>query len=116
MKHEEYTIDASGRSLGRVVTEAAVILRGKNKPDFQPNQLPKNKVTVINIDKVRITGKKIEQKEYKSHSGYPGSLKSEKIKSVISKKGMAYLFEKTIKRMLPANRLRNEILKNLIVK
>ena len=116
MEHKTYTIDAKGRSLGRVASEVAAILRGKNSASFQPNKMPENKVVIENINEIKLTGKKMEQKVYKSHSGYPGSLKKTKVKRVIEKKGMKHVFEEAVTGMLPDNRLRKEMLKNLTIK
>lgn len=116
MEHKTYTIDAKGKSLGRVATEAIGILRGKNSADFQPHKLPETKVVIENINEIRITGKKLEQKEYKRHSGYPGSLKREKMGKVVEKKGMSHVLKEAVMGMLPPNKLRKQIMKNLTIK
>jgi large subunit ribosomal protein L13 len=112
----EYVIDAKDKALGRVASEAAVILRGKKEADFAPNRLPDIKVKIINIEKIKITDKKLKEKEYKSHSGYPGGLKTTPLKKILEKKGMEYVLKKAVMGMLPKNKLRDKIMmKNLII-
>ncbi|NOY35782.1 MAG: 50S ribosomal protein L13 [bacterium] len=112
----EIILDVKGKALGRAATEAAVILRGKNNTDFAPNRIPDIKLLVENIDKIKITGNKLKQKKYIRHSGYPGSLKTAAMEDVIDKKGTGYVFEKAVSGMLPKNKLRKQMLKNLIIK
>jgi large subunit ribosomal protein L13 len=112
---KEYTLDAKDKTLGRLASEAASILRGKREVDFAPNRLPAVKVKIINLDKIKISEKKIEQKYYKSHSGYPGGLKVTPMKKALEKKGIDYVFRKTVMGMLPKNKLRSKIIKNLII-
>ena len=83
---KEYTIDAKGRALGRVASEAAAILRGKNDAIFQENVAPDIKLIILNVEQIKLTGQKGKQKEYKSYSGYPGSLKLIPIARAIEKK------------------------------
>jgi len=111
-----YTIDANGKSLGRVASEAAAVLRGKNRSDFAPNRVSPVKVIVTNIDKIKITGKKLKQKKYTRHSTYPGSLKSFRMEEVIAKKGVSHIFKEAVYGMLPKNKLRSQMIKNLIIK
>jgi large subunit ribosomal protein L13 len=111
----EYIIDAKNKALGRVASEAAVILRGKKEVDFAPNRLPETKVKIINIAQIKIIDRKLKQKEYKSHSGYPGGLKTTPLERVLEKKGIAFVFIKTVTGMLPKNKLRNKMIKNLII-
>jgi len=108
------TLDATDKALGRLATETAVILRGKNMPDFAPNKAPSIKVKIINLDKLKLGESKVSQKKYRSHSGYPGGLKITAMKKAMEKKGMEYVFRKTVMGMLPKNKLRNKIIKNLI--
>jgi len=112
---KEYVLDAKGKSFGRLASEAAVILRGKKEVDFAPNRVPDLKVKIINIKEIKIDDKKIGQKYYKSHSGYPGGIKITPMKKALEKKGIDYIFRKTIMGMLPKNKLRNKIIKNLII-
>ena len=97
-------VDAKDRPLGRVATEAAYILRGKHKPTFTPHVDCGDYVVVINADKVVLTGKKLTDKKYYHHSGYPGGLTEEVYKDLLAKRP-AFVLEKAIKGMLPKNRL-----------
>jgi len=110
-----YTIDAKNRALGRVASEAAIILRGKNQPSFERNIAPKVKVSIINASKIRISQKKMKTEVYRHYSGYPGGLKEETMQSLATRRGYAALFEKAIEGMLPANRLRKIMMKNLSI-
>ena len=112
MKHE---IDGTNESLGRLASKIAQILRGKTSPKFQPNILPNEKVFVENADKIRFTGRKLEQKKYYHYSGYPGGLKEKKVKEVFEKNPKEVL-RRAVLGMLPKNRLRKEMIKNLIFK
>ena len=83
-----YTIDAQDKKLGRLATEAATILMGKNRTDFVRNAIPEVKLKIINAGKISVTNKKISNKNYKTYSGYPGGLKESSMKKVIADKGM----------------------------
>ncbi len=109
----EYTIDAENRSLGRVASEAAVLLRGKNSPDFKPNAVPDVKVKILNLKKIKLTGNKMKEKTYKRYSGYPGGLKTIKYGEEFIKRPEK-TFTKTVERMLPKNKLKKIFLKNLV--
>lgn len=113
---KEYTIDAKGRALGRVASEAAAILRGKNDANFQENAAPNIKLTVLNVDSIKLTGQKSKQKEYKTYAGYPGSLKSTPIERAIEKKGKSFIFRTAVLGMLPKSKLQIKMIKNLILK
>ncbi|MCC7469900.1 MAG: 50S ribosomal protein L13 [Bacteroidetes bacterium] len=112
----EYTIDAKGKKLGRVAQEAASILMGKNTPDFERQNLSGNKVTIENASQADISDKQMEEKEYEKYSGYPGGLVFEKMKRVVEKKGYSEIFRMAVRGMLPANRIAEKMMKNLIVK
>jgi len=112
---KEYKIDAKNKSLGRVASEAAKALRGKNEADFKDNVAPDIKVMVSNVNDLKITGLKMDQKIYKRYSGYPGGLKEMVMSKVVEKKGKAYIFEKAVKGMLPKNKLQKQMMKNLII-
>jgi len=112
----EYTLDATNKSLGRLASEAAIILRGKNKPDFLPYVKPTQKVIIVNAGLVKITGLKEEQKKYTRHSGYPGGLKTNTLADLRTKFGIGRVIEKAIYGMLPSNRLRALMMKNLTIK
>lgn len=112
---QKYIIDAENKGVGRVATEAAVLLMGKNLGDFKKNVVPQVEVLIKNSSKSIIKGKKKEAKTYARYSGYPGGLKKPNMKEVISKKGFAEVYTKAISGMLPKNKLRTRMLKNLIV-
>ena len=111
-------IDAQGKSIGRVATEAAKSLMGKDRPDFEPHLIQTEGVHITNASKVSIDEKKLagkSKKEYKRYTGYPSGLKFETIEKVVSKHGYKEIFKKAIKGMLPANKHRAELLKKLEV-
>ncbi|MFW5853049.1 MAG: 50S ribosomal protein L13 [Patescibacteria group bacterium] len=110
-----HTINAEGRTLGRLASEIAVVLRGKDSPDFQRHILPTKKVKVTNAGLIKLSGKKITDKKYTRHSGYPGNLKTETPIEVIAKKGKKELLRRAVYGMLPANRLRARAMVNLII-
>ena len=107
-----YIIDASGKSLGRVATEAAKLLRGKHKPTFTPNQDVGDHVIIINCKDAVLTGHKLDQKMYRSHSGYIGGLKETTARVMMDKtpeKAMTI----AIKGMLPNTKLGRQMIKKL---
>ena len=109
-----YIIDASGKSLGRVATEAAKLLRGKHKPTFTPNQDVGDHVIIINCKDAVLTGHKLDQKMYRSHSGYIGGLKETTARVMMDKtpeKAMTI----AIKGMLPHTKLGRQMIKKLRV-
>ena len=107
-------MDARDEVLGRLASRVAMVLRGKHKPDFTPHVDGGDHVIVINADKVKLTGGKMESKEYVRHSGYPGGQRSETIRHLMNKKPEAVV-ERAIKGMLPKNRLGSAIFNNLHV-
>ncbi|CEP68010.1 Ribosomal protein L13 [Moorella glycerini] len=109
-----YIIDAAGKTLGRVATEAARLLRGKHKPIFTPHVDCGDHVIVINAEKVRLTGKKLLQKKYIRHSGYPGGLKVINYAQLL-KTFPERAIEKAVKGMIPHNRLGRQMVKKLKV-
>ncbi len=111
----EHTLDATDISLGRVATNAVLLLRGKNTPDFERHKKPTNKVKIINASKMRITGRKLTDKVYLRHSGQPGGQKAETLTQVITKKGAGDAIRRAIFNMLPDNKLRPIMLKNLVI-
>lgn len=113
-KQKVVEIDLNNKILGRIATETANILRGKNKADFSPNQICGEKVIAFNSDKIIFTGKKIDEKKYYSHSSYLGHLKETKLKDLFNKDS-GEVFKRAVKGMLPKNRLQKEWLKNLQV-
>lgn len=112
MQRETHTIDASGRILGRLATEIAVLLRGKHKPDFMPHKEMGDIVIVKNASKIRVTGKKMDQKTYFRHSGYLGSDKEIPLK-VLFKKDPGNVLKIAVYGMLPKNKLRPIQIKRL---
>lgn len=111
---EWVVVDATNQVLGRLSSEIAKILRGKNKPSFTPNADCGDNVIVINADKVRLTGDKWEDKEYIHYTGYPGGQRFATAKNVLVKKP-TFIIENAVKGMLPKNRLGRAVLKNLHV-
>ncbi len=111
----EYTIDAKQKSIGRVASEAAVFLMGKNLPSFKRNIAPNVKVSIINTSKAKIDSKKLKTKIYKRYSGYPGGQKEIPMEKIIEKKGHSEVFKIAVKGMLPKNRLQNIMMKNLFI-
>ena len=109
-----YIIDAAGRPLGRTASEAARILRGKHKPIFTPHIDTGDFVIIIKADQAILTGKKLDQKMYYQHSGYPGGLKEVKYKDLMAKKPVLAV-EKAVKGMLPHNSLGRATAKKLKV-
>jgi large subunit ribosomal protein L13 len=103
-----YIIDAAGKTLGRMASEAAALLRGKHKPEFTPHVDTGDFVIVINADKVVLTGKKLQKKMYYRHSQYPGGLKVTSAQEMLNKKPER-MVELAIHGMLPKNRLGNAL-------
>lgn len=110
---EEITINAKNKVLGRLATEVADLLRGKGNPDFAPNKICGVKVIIVNASKIRLTGNKIEQKNYYRHTGYIGNLKTLSLKEAI--KNPDFVIRHAIVGMLPKNKLSKEWIKNLTV-
>ncbi len=109
-----YLVNAEGQTLGRMASKIAKIIRGKNKPIFTPNMDTGDFVVVINAEKVRLTGKREQLKDYKRHSGYPGGQKITTFQELLNKKP-AFVIEKAVKGMLPKTKLGNQLIKKLKV-
>lgn len=109
-----YVVDASGMVLGRLASQVAAVLRGKNKPAFTPNVDTGDHVIIINCDKVRLTGKKAEQKYYRYHTGYVGGLKEIQYKKLMAEKPDFAVYN-AVKGMLPKNSLGRQMIKKLRV-
>ena len=107
-------VDAQGEILGRLSTKIAMIIRGKNKPDFTPNVDCGDNVIVINADKVKLTGNKFSEKQYVSYTGYPGGQKFISPKELMAKHPTRVI-EKAVRGMLPKNRLGKALFGNLHV-
>lgn len=111
----KYEIDATAKKLGRVASEAASVLMGKNRTDFARNVVADVKVSISNASKLSVSSRKMEDKVYKNYSGYPGGLKETTMKKVVADKGMKEALRIAIKGMLPKNKLRDVMMKNLII-
>ncbi len=111
---EWHFIDADNKVLGRLATEVAVLLMGKNKPQYAPNAEIGDKVVIINAAKIAVTGNKLKDKVYYHHTGFPKGLRSITMGKLLDKKPTEVL-RKAIEGMLPKNRLRKERMSNLYI-
>jgi len=109
-----YLVDAKDQVLGRLASEIAKVIRGKNKAIFTPNADTGDFVIVINADQVKVTGKRGLLKTYSHHSGYPGGLKTKSFEEIITKKP-EFIIESAVRGMLPKTRLGNKLIKKLKV-
>ena len=109
-----FVVDAEGKTLGRLATEIARILRGKHKPIFTPYLDTGDYVIVVNAEKVKVTGKKLDQKIYYHHSGYVGGMKETTLKEMLAKKPERVM-EHAVKGMLPKGPLGRQMYKKLFV-
>lgn len=107
-------IDAEGMVLGRLASEVAKLLRGKHKPEFTPHVDCGDNVVIINAEKVKLTGNKMDDKIFIRHSGYPGGQRSRTAREVLTK-FPERLIEHAVKGMLPKNRLGSDLFRNLYV-
>lgn len=114
MQRDWYVVDATGKTLGRLATEIARVLRGKHKPCYTPHMDCGDFVIVINADKIRVTGRKLDQKTYYRHSGYPGGLTSVTLRRQLETHPERVL-EAAVRGMLPKNRLGRRMFKKLKV-
>lgn len=114
VKRDWYVIDATDLPLGRVATKAANLLRGKHKVTFTPHIDCGDYVIIVNADKVKLTGNKLEDKMYYNHSGFPGGLRERNAKTMIEKYPVE-MVERAVKGMLPHNRLGRAMAKKLFV-
>ena len=112
---KQYIIDATGTSLGRVATQVASLLNGKNTVDFVKNKVVDVTVNVVNASKMKITGNKINDSVHKRYSGYPGGLKQIPLSRVISTKGYGEVLKHAVSGMLPKNRLQDIRIQNLVI-
>lgn len=108
IERKYYLIDANNKILGHVAAKAATILRGKHKPIFTPHLETGDFVVIINAEKVRVTGKKLEQKEYQRYSGYPSGQKCVKLKDMLVK-APTQVLRSAINRMIPSGKLGNKV-------
>ncbi|MDD2637285.1 MAG: 50S ribosomal protein L13 [Bacteroidales bacterium] len=109
-----FVVDAEGEILGRLASKVAYVLRGKHKPDFTPHVDCGDNIIIINADKIRLTGKKLTDKVYVRHSGYPGGQRTTNPEEMLSKHP-GRVIEKAVKGMLPKNRLGAELFRNLYI-
>jgi len=109
-----YVIDAENQTLGRLATQVAVLLRGKHKPIYSPFIDAGDHVIIINAEKINVTGKKLDQKIYVTHSGWIGGRKEVTLRTMLDKKPDKVLYE-AVKGMLPKNTLGRDMLKKLRV-
>ena len=107
-----YLVDAEGQTLGRLATRLADLLRGKGKPQYTPHVDTGDFVVVVNAEKIAVTGKKLDEKIYYRHSGYPGGLKSRPLRDELERRPTEVL-RKAVKGMLPRNRLARQQLGKL---
>lgn len=112
---KEKVIDAKGRTLGRVASEAAFALMGKDSVSYERNTNSNAKVNIKNASKISITPKKLATIDHKSYSGYPGGLRTMTAAFTVKTKGYSELVKLAIYRMLPGNKLRREMMKNLTI-
>lgn len=108
----KYELDATNQSLGRFASKIAILLRGKNLASYTPNKLPTSEVVVKNLKSAKFTGDKFNQKKYYHYSGYHGGIKARKLSELWATKPQEVL-RKMVYRMLPTNRTRDKIIKNL---
>lgn len=114
IEREWFVVDAEGKTLGRLATEIARILRGKHKPNYSPAVDVGDYVIVLNAEKVRVTGRKLDQKFYYRHSGYPGGLREISLRNQLAKHPTRVI-EHAVRGMLPKNPLGRRMLKKLKV-
>jgi large subunit ribosomal protein L13 len=114
VKRKWYVVDADGKPLGRLASEVASVLRGKNKPTYTPHVDTGDHVIVINAEKVVLTGNKLDQKVYRHHSGWPGGMKETKYRQLIAK-SPEKVIELAVKGMLPHNSLGRAMFRKLKV-
>ncbi len=112
MERKKHKINAEGEAPGRLASKIAILLRGKNKPDFEKHKDTGDFVLVENVEKMKLTGKKIEQKKYYRHSGYPGGLKHENLEELMENEPEEVL-KRAVYGMLPKNKLRAKQIKRL---
>jgi large subunit ribosomal protein L13 len=114
VKEKWYIVDAQGETLGRLASRIAAVLRGKHLPTFHPAVDPKTHVVVVNAEKVVLTGRKLREKKYYRHSGWPGGLKEATAEQINAKKP-GELVRLAVKGMLPKNRLGDRLITHLKV-
>lgn len=111
----KYTLDAENKRIGRIATQAAVYLMGKNLPTYSRNSIPTVIVEIKNTSKALVDDAKKAQKTYSRYSGYPGGLRQPTMTQVIAKKGYSEIFKEAVSGMLPKNKLRSKMMNNLVI-
>ena len=114
VEREWYVVDASGQTLGRLATRVARVLRGKHKPIYSPSVDTGDYVIVVNAERIHVTGRKLDQKIYYRHSGYPGGLKEITLRNLLQKHPTRVI-KHAVRGMLPKNRLGRRMFKKLKV-
>ena len=111
----EHTLDATNQSLGRLATQVATLLRGKHLPTWTPHIMPDTKVVVTNLDKIEFKGSRMDTKKYHHFSGYHGGITTRTLREAWARNPQE-VFRQSVLHMLPENRLRRDIIKNLSFK
>ncbi len=111
----KHTLDAAGKSLGRIASKAAFLLMGKDTSEYARNKVVNVSVEIINAGQTKIPRSKLTQKEYVKYSGYPGGLIIESLEHLIERRGMAEVYKRAVSGMLPDNKLKAKMIKNLTV-
>lgn len=114
MQHDWWIVDAQGQTLGRLASRVAMVLRGKHKATFAPHADMGDYVVIINADKIHVTGRRMDQKVYYRHTGYPGGIKSMTLREML-KRHPERVLEIAVRGMLPKNRLGRQMIKKLKV-
>ncbi len=114
IEHKWYLVDAEGQTLGRLAARVAIILRGKHKPIYTPHLDCGDHVIVINADKIVVTGKRLTQKYYYRHSGYPGGMRRTSLRDMLRTKP-EFVLSEAVRRMLPKNNLARKMMRKLHV-
>ena len=114
VQREWHVVDADGATLGRLATRIAVILRGKHKATFTPSLDTGDPVIVVNAAKFKVTGKKLQDKMYVRHSGYPGGLRAETLEQLLGRRPEEVI-RRAVRGMLPQNRLGDQMMRKLFV-
>jgi large subunit ribosomal protein L13 len=114
IKHDWHLVDADNKVLGKVASDIAILLTGKNKPTYTPNTNVGDNVVVINAEKISVSGNKMKNKVYHRVTGYPGGVKSETLEKLLSRRPTEVV-RRAVYGMLPSNKLRNERMNNLYI-
>ncbi len=115
VEQKSHQIDAAGKAPGRLASEIAKLLQGKHKPAYQPHIDMGDLVVISNVAEMKITGKKLDQKEYLRHTGHPGGIRSTSLKKLMDK-DPADVLRRAVSQMLPNNKLRKGRMKRLVIK